>query len=134
MISTELRTGYELDPADVERFRRDGFVHLRDVLSRRTLARYAEAITAKVIELNTMHLPMHERSTYDKAFLQVMNLWREDEIARELVLAPRPGGHRARAARDRRRAALSRPGAVQGARRRHHPMARRSVLLAALDR
>jgi ectoine hydroxylase-related dioxygenase (phytanoyl-CoA dioxygenase family) len=89
MTPTELQTGYDLDPADVERFRRDGFVHLRGVLSRLTLERYAEAITAKVIELNTMHLPMHERSTYDKAFLQVMNLWREDDIARELVLAPR---------------------------------------------
>jgi Phytanoyl-CoA dioxygenase (PhyH) len=88
-ITTELQDRYDLDPADVGRFRRDGFVHLRGVLSRVTLDRYAAEITDKVIELNTMHLPMEERSTYHKAFLQVINLWRESEVARELVFARR---------------------------------------------
>jgi Phytanoyl-CoA dioxygenase (PhyH) len=73
----------------VDRFRRDGFVHLRGVLSRGTLDRYAAEITSKVIELNTMHLPLEQRSTYHKAFLQVINLWRESAIARELVFARR---------------------------------------------
>jgi ectoine hydroxylase-related dioxygenase (phytanoyl-CoA dioxygenase family) len=80
---------YDLKPADVERFRRDGFVHLRGVLSRATLGRYAAEITNKVIELNTMHLPLAERSTYHKAFLQVINLWRESDVVRELVFARR---------------------------------------------
>jgi hypothetical protein len=89
LTTTELQDTYELDPADVERFRRDGFVHLRRVLSRGTLDRYAAEITNKVIELNTMHLPLEERSTYHKAFLQVINLWRESEVVRELVFARR---------------------------------------------
>ena len=88
-ITTELQERYDLDPADVDRFRRDGFVHLRGVLSRGTLDRYAVEIANKVIELNTMHLPMEERSTYHKAFLHVINLWRESEVARELVFARR---------------------------------------------
>jgi ectoine hydroxylase-related dioxygenase (phytanoyl-CoA dioxygenase family) len=88
-MTTELQDRYDLDPADVDRFRRDGFVHLRGVLSRGTLDRYAAEITNKVIELNTMHLPLEERSTYHKAFLQVINIWRESEVARELVFARR---------------------------------------------
>jgi len=88
-MNTELQSTYDLDPAAVERFRRDGFVHLRGVLSPETLERHAAQISSKVVELNTMHIPMEERSTYDKAFLQVMNLWREDEVARALVFSTR---------------------------------------------
>jgi ectoine hydroxylase-related dioxygenase (phytanoyl-CoA dioxygenase family) len=89
LTRTELHDTYELDPADVEQFGRDGFVHLSRVLSRGTLDRYATEITNKVIELNTMQLPMEERSIYDKAFLQVINLWRESEVVRQLVFARR---------------------------------------------
>jgi hypothetical protein len=87
--AAELQGRYGLESADVGRFRRDGFVHLRGVLSRGTLDRYAAEITKKVVELNTMHLPMEARSTYYKAFLQVANLWRESELVRELVFARR---------------------------------------------
>jgi len=59
------------------------------VLSAGTVQRYGDEITAKVVELNTMHLPLAERSTYHKAFLQVTNIWTRSDVARELVFAPR---------------------------------------------
>jgi ectoine hydroxylase-related dioxygenase (phytanoyl-CoA dioxygenase family) len=89
MATAELDSPYDLAEAEVECFRRDGFVHLRDVLSAETLQWCGEEITAKVVALNTMHLPLEERSTYHKAFLQVTNLWRESEIARTLVFSRR---------------------------------------------
>lgn len=89
MLSTELDTPYELAEDAVERFRHDGFVHLHDVLSAETIERYGEEITAKVVELNTMHLPLEERSTYDKAFLQVTNIWTQSEVSRKLVFSRR---------------------------------------------
>jgi ectoine hydroxylase-related dioxygenase (phytanoyl-CoA dioxygenase family) len=89
MLSRELETPFDLAADAVERFRHDGFVHLRDVLSAETLERYGAEITAKVLELNTMHLPLEERSTYDKAFLQVTNIWTQSEVARELVFSRR---------------------------------------------
>ena len=89
MPATELATPYGLTAEAVERFRDDGFVHLPDVLSAETLARCGEEITAKVVELNTMHLPLEERSTYDKAFLQVTNIWTRSKVARMLVFSPR---------------------------------------------
>jgi ectoine hydroxylase-related dioxygenase (phytanoyl-CoA dioxygenase family) len=70
-------------------FDADGFVRLRDVLSPETIAAYEPAITGKVIELNTMHLPMAERTTYQKAFLQVENLWRHSAAVREVVFSRR---------------------------------------------
>src|SRR5690606_33944044 len=61
---SELETPYELPPDAVSRYARDGFVRLPDVLSPETIAAYEPTITAKVIELNTMHLPLEERDTY----------------------------------------------------------------------
>ena len=89
MLEAELDSPYELADEAVERFRQDGFVHLRDVLSAETLELFGEEITAKVVELNTMHLPLEERSTYHKAFLQVTNIWTHSELARELVFSRR---------------------------------------------
>ncbi|MGI8867829.1 MAG: phytanoyl-CoA dioxygenase family protein [Mycobacteriales bacterium] len=85
----ELDEPYDL-PADArEMFERDGFVRLRNVLSAETIAAYEPEITGKVIERNTMRVPLAERSTYDKAFLQVENLWEHSAIVREFASAPR---------------------------------------------
>jgi hypothetical protein len=89
MQSPELRDAYPLQRHLIDQFRRDGFIHLRGVLPPETLEHYAGEITAKVLELNTMHLPLSERSTYHKAFLQVTNIWRKSDIARELVFSRR---------------------------------------------
>jgi ectoine hydroxylase-related dioxygenase (phytanoyl-CoA dioxygenase family) len=68
---------------------RDGFVHLRGVLSAETVERHGRHVTAGVSDLNTLDRPMGERTTYEKAFLQVMNLWREREAVRAFVFGRR---------------------------------------------
>ncbi|MFI0938536.1 phytanoyl-CoA dioxygenase family protein [Streptomyces sp. NPDC021020] len=73
-------------------FHRDGFVHLRGVLSAETIAAYEPVITSEVIRLNTQDLPLAERDTYGRAFLQVSNLWRENETVKRLVLSRRLAG------------------------------------------
>ena len=85
----DLDSPYALDAAAIRRFDADGFVRLRGALSPKTIGHFEPEITAKVIELNSMHLPMRERSTYQRAFLQVTNLWRESEVVRRLVHASR---------------------------------------------
>lgn len=80
---------YEITDKHVAQFAEQGFIRLSNVLSPETIAEYEPEITAKVIERNTMHLPMEERSTYAKAFLQVSNLWEHSEIVREFVFAAR---------------------------------------------
>jgi ectoine hydroxylase-related dioxygenase (phytanoyl-CoA dioxygenase family) len=39
--------------------------------------------------MNNETKPLEERSTYGKAFLQLFNLWREDEVVKALVFSPR---------------------------------------------
>ena len=85
----ELARPYVLPPDAVTALDRDGFVRLRKVISREVLNRYQPEITRKVIDLNTMHLPMAERDTYNKAFLQVTNLWRHSTPVRDFVFARR---------------------------------------------
>jgi ectoine hydroxylase-related dioxygenase (phytanoyl-CoA dioxygenase family) len=92
-MTSELDLPYEgLSPNATADFNRDGFAHLSGVLSPSTIAEYEPTITAEVIRLNTQNLPLTERDTYGKAFLQVTNLWRENEKAKRLVFSRRLAG------------------------------------------
>jgi ectoine hydroxylase-related dioxygenase (phytanoyl-CoA dioxygenase family) len=85
----ELQQPYELPHGAVEFFQTYGYVKLKDVLSPDLLAHYGDVITELVFKLNKLIKPMEERTTYEKAFLQVMNLWREDDRAKDFVFSER---------------------------------------------
>lgn len=87
--AVDVASPYALDPDAIRRFDEQGFVRLPNVLSPDTIEHFEPEITARVIELNTLHLPMEERSTYQKAFLQVTNLWQHSEVVRQLVFSRR---------------------------------------------
>lgn len=85
----ELDAPYTLDPAAIDFYRQRGYVKLKHVLSPTLLDYYDNIITELVFRLNTLSKPMEERSTYERAFLQIMNLWREDEQAKAFVFSKR---------------------------------------------
>jgi ectoine hydroxylase-related dioxygenase (phytanoyl-CoA dioxygenase family) len=89
MTNMNLNTPYPLLPTHIEQFRRDGFIKLKDVLDAETIAHYGQEITRLTIQLNTQHVPLEHRSTYDKAFLQVMNLWEHSALVNEFVKGKR---------------------------------------------
>jgi ectoine hydroxylase-related dioxygenase (phytanoyl-CoA dioxygenase family) len=82
---------YALPAGAVERFKSQGFIKLREVFRPEVLRRFGQEITRLTIELNTQRLPLGQRSTYDKAFLQVMNLWESSPVVRDFVLGKRLG-------------------------------------------
>lgn len=88
---TDLDTPYPLDAALVAQFRRDGFIKLADVLGPAVLARYGREITRLTLALNTERRPLEARSTYDRAFLQVMNLWEKSPLVARFVMGERLG-------------------------------------------
>jgi ectoine hydroxylase-related dioxygenase (phytanoyl-CoA dioxygenase family) len=90
--TNELDRPYPVSPEHVRRYAEDGYVKLRQVLSPQALGRYEPEITNQVIELNTQHLPLTERDTYNRAFLQVTNLWRHSDLVREFVFSRRLAG------------------------------------------
>ena len=87
--AVDLDSPYPLTEAQIRRFREDGFVKLKNVLSPSTIAHYGRAITAEVKRLNRQTKPMNERNTYQRAFLQVMNIWQQSEIVREFSFSKR---------------------------------------------
>lgn len=85
------RAGFEpaghLRADTIDAYRRDGFVRLRSLLDPHELQQYGVEITRLTLALNTQTKPLAERTTYDKAFLQVMNLWRESAIVQGFVFS-----------------------------------------------
>jgi ectoine hydroxylase-related dioxygenase (phytanoyl-CoA dioxygenase family) len=69
--------------------RSNGFIKLKNILLPETLAHFNKVITEKVFELNTLHVPLEQRNTYQKAFLQVMNLWQSSEAVARFVRSRR---------------------------------------------
>ena len=88
--TTELtvRTDFQLTEADREAFDRDGCVKLRGVIDPAQLQTSGPVITDEVIRLNTQHLPLAERDTYGKAFLQVSNIWQDSPAVETFVRSP----------------------------------------------
>jgi len=89
MDKSVLDQTFALSEEQIAFFRTNGFVKIKNVLPTDVLDYYETEITKKVVELNTLNLPMEERNTYQKAFLQICNLWRENEIVKELVFSRR---------------------------------------------
>ncbi len=82
---------YQLPPEAVDFFQKNRYIKLKNVFDADTLAYYGELISQKVAELNTNDKPLEARDTYGKAFLQIFNLWREDERIRNFVFSKRLG-------------------------------------------
>lgn len=75
----------------VNSFRELGHTLIEGVLSPPEVEHYRKAISAAAYECNTEQRKLEERDTYGKAFLQIMNLWENDEAVREFTLAKRFG-------------------------------------------
>ena len=88
---TPLDHPYPLSPAQIAQFQRDGFIKLKQVLDADTLQHFGREITRLTVELNTEQRPLEERSTYDRAFLQVMNLWERSPLVGQFVMSRRLG-------------------------------------------
>ncbi|HEX3133988.1 MAG TPA: phytanoyl-CoA dioxygenase family protein [Planctomycetota bacterium] len=83
----DLEDHHPLTSAQCLRYREQGFIKLNEVLSPATLAACGDAISAEVARRSRDVRPMASRSTYEKAFLQVMNLWRDDATARAFTFS-----------------------------------------------
>lgn len=89
-IEARLKAPYDLRPEQIAEFRRDGFIKLEQVLDEEITGHYGERITRETLAHHTHeHVPMEERSAYDQAFIQVMNMWERDETMRELTFSRR---------------------------------------------
>ena len=89
MTSSAMEMAYAITADHRARYARDGFIHLRGVFTPDEIRAIEQVITPAVERLNRVDAPLEERDTYGKAFLQVMNIWREDEAARQVTFNTR---------------------------------------------
>ena len=85
----QLNTPYSLTREQIDFYQENRFIKLKQVFDQPTISYFNEVITRRVEQMNTQTTPLESRSTYGKAFLQLFNLWREDDLVKELVFSKR---------------------------------------------
>jgi len=88
-IKTSLSKPYILSDEHIEFYNQNRFIKLKQVFDSETISFFNEAISNRVDIMNKESIPLNERSTYGKAFLQLFNLWREDEVVKEFIFSER---------------------------------------------
>ena len=86
-----LNQPYQLTEEQIDFYRKNRFIKLKNVLDDEALAHFNQVISKKVDELNSGSTPLAERDTYGKAFLQLFNLWRTVPEIKKLVFSQRIG-------------------------------------------
>lgn len=91
-ITDQLSAPLKLTNEQIATFRENGFIKLKEVFSAEVLGYMDKIISSEVERLTTDRLPLDQRDTYGKAFLQVMNLWTRSEEVKEIVFSRRLAG------------------------------------------
>ena len=73
----------------IEEFRKNGHTLIHNILSPEEIKAYRPVILAAAEHKNTEKRKLEDRDTYGKAFLQIMNLWVNDEQVKKFILAKR---------------------------------------------
>lgn len=88
-----LQEPYPLTADQVVQFREQGFLKVTNVFDAATLQYFEPEITRLTFAHNDLDgIPMEERDTYSRAFIQVGNLWKKSEAARRLTFSQRLAG------------------------------------------
>ena len=82
---------YTVSADSVSRYQQDFHICLRDVCSGDVLQEARQEIHAAVKRRGVDPTPLSERTTYGKAFLQIINLWADNEPLKPFVLGKRFG-------------------------------------------
>src|SRR5690606_17344044 len=91
-INEVLNKPYTLTQEQIDFYKTYKYIKLKQILDVETLLCYNILITKKVEELNNMLTPLEDRTTYGKAFLQIFNLWKQDEDIKRLIFSKRLAG------------------------------------------
>jgi ectoine hydroxylase-related dioxygenase (phytanoyl-CoA dioxygenase family) len=86
-----LQEEYTLTKDQISFYQQNRFIKLKQVFSPEVLSWLNQVITERVNIMNKETRSLEERNTYGKAFLQLFNLWLEDEQVSSLVLSRRLG-------------------------------------------
>lgn len=77
---------YSLSEEQIQQFQTDGFLHLKNVFDEATIAHYRDQIARVTYQNNPLvGKNRDELGTYEKAFIQVTNLWTKDDVVKQFA-------------------------------------------------
>ena len=85
----DINNQIKVSEENIKEFRKKGHTLTRGLLSKEEVEAYHEIIRNAAEKFNTERRKMEERDTYGKAFLQIMNLWRNDDAVKKFVMSKR---------------------------------------------
>ena len=88
-IAEELNQSFSITQQQIDFFRLNGYIKIKNVLSPELVQYMNEAITREIDKLNIPTVDIEKRDTYGKAFLQIMNIWTKSEPVKEIVFGKR---------------------------------------------
>jgi ectoine hydroxylase-related dioxygenase (phytanoyl-CoA dioxygenase family) len=88
-IKEGLAKPFKLTDEQIQFYQKNRFIKLKNVFDEETISFFNHVFTNRVALMNTESTPMDQRSTYGKAFLQLFNLWREDELVKTFIFSER---------------------------------------------
>ncbi|WP_396175797.1 phytanoyl-CoA dioxygenase family protein [Flavobacterium sp.] len=88
-INEFLNKPYSLTQEQIDFYRKNRFIKLKDVLNYETIGFFNDAISKQVHVMNQEQIALEERTTYGKAFLQLFNLWLENDRVKKLIFSKR---------------------------------------------
>jgi ectoine hydroxylase-related dioxygenase (phytanoyl-CoA dioxygenase family) len=86
---TLLSEQYILTKEQISFYQEYSFIMLKNVLTSDIIEYFNKVISIKVDELNTVQISLENRTTYGQAFLQICNLWEQNEEIRKLIFSKR---------------------------------------------
>jgi ectoine hydroxylase-related dioxygenase (phytanoyl-CoA dioxygenase family) len=84
-----LNTSFQLNQEHIQSYKVNGFIKLKNVFTPEVIEYFNMEISRTVLQLNKNEIPLEQRNTYGKAFLQLFNLWRVDHNVKMLVFSQR---------------------------------------------
>ena len=84
-----LDKSYPLNSDQISFYQNNGFIKLKNIFDSETLRFFEQSISYVVDQKSKDSIPLNKRDTYGKAFLQIFNLWTEDEEIKRFVFSKR---------------------------------------------
>ena len=88
-IKEALDQAYSVTPEQVSFFAQNGFIKIKNIFEASVIDYMNIVISKEVDRLNNQQVPLEERDTYGKAFLQIMNLWTHTTVVKDIVFSKR---------------------------------------------
>ena len=88
-VKAALDANYSVTPAQVKYFSENGFIKIKNIFDASVIDYMNIVISKEVDRLNNQQIPLEERDTYGKAFLQIMNLWTHTTVVKDIVFSKR---------------------------------------------